>query len=221
MKGLEAYKRFLLKINKNDTNTNININKGTFVLIFNEQSKIWLEKELKEDSNNHEQNEISTLLIYDTPLTKIEDTKSFARFKLPDDYFEYETSYSVASKGECKDRKLINWDFKVRNRNVLEQDDNHNPSFEYEETQINISQNELLVFKTDFDIDTQFLTYYREPKDIDLKGYIKFDGSQSTDIDPDLLDIYVNEIIGMCAAEVEANYGNVEQYQIQKQQINN
>lgn len=222
MKSIEAYKRFLLKVNKNDTNTNIKIGKGEFVLIFNEQSKIWLENKLKEDSNIHDKNQISTLLVYDKKLEKVTDTQYFSEFKLPENYFEYETSYSVASKNKCKNRKLFNWDFKVRNRNVIEQDENSEPSFEYEETIINVSGDSILVFKKDFDIDEQYITYYKEPNNIDLKGYIRFDGSKSEDIDSELADKYVNEIISLCVVSVEANYGNTEQYQIQKQQqINN
>lgn len=221
MKSIEAYKRFLIKLNKNDTNTNINIGKGEFVLIFNEQSKVWLENKLKEDSNLHDKNEISALLVYDKKLEKVIDTSTFSQFKLPDDYYEYQTSYSIASKGKCKDRKLLNWDFKVRNKNVLEQDENNNPSFEYEETIANVSGDNILIFKKDFDIDEQYVTYYKEPNNIDIKGYIRFDGSSSEDIDSELADKYVNEIISLCVVSVEANYGNVEQYQMQKQQINN
>jgi len=35
MKAIEAYQKLLLKVNKNDTNSSINISKAEFVLIFN------------------------------------------------------------------------------------------------------------------------------------------------------------------------------------------
>lgn len=219
MTSIEAYKRFLLKINKNDTNTNIKVNKGEFVLIFNEQSRIWLADQIKRFSDTYEKNDVSSLLAYDKKLVRIKDNKEFSEFEFPEDYFDYESSFSIASRGKCKGRKLYNWDFKGKNRNVIDQDQNNNPSFDYEETIINPSENKLLVFKTDFEISEQYLTYFKEPANIDIKGYIKFDGSQSTDVDSDLGDYYVNQIINLCAVEVDVNYGNVEKFQLDKTKI--
>lgn len=219
MTSIEAYKRFLLKINKNDTNTNIKVNKGEFVLIFNEQARIWLADQIKKYSDTYEKNDVSSLLSYDNELEKVRDNESYSEFKLPNDYFDYESSYSIASRKDCKDRKLYNWDFKGKNRNVLERDENENPSFDYEETLINPSEDKLLVFKTDFEISKQYLTYFKEPNNIDIEGYIKFDGSRSTNIDSDLADYYVNQIINLCAVEVDANYGNVEKFQLDKTKI--
>ena len=48
MTSLEAYKHFLLLINKNDSNTNVNISKGEFVLLFNSQKRVWLNEKLSE-----------------------------------------------------------------------------------------------------------------------------------------------------------------------------
>lgn len=216
MTAIEAYKRFLIKLNKNDTNSNIAVNKGQFVLIFNEQADIWLDRKIDEDLRNSEKNELETLLIHEAPLTKVRDTITYSEFELPDDYFDYENSYSIATRGDCTNRKLLNWDFKARNKSTIDQDENHNPSFDFEETIVNVSQNSLLVFKTDFEINQQFLTYYRQPKHIDLAGYKKFDGTDSTNIDPELLDIYVSEILNMCVIEVDTNYGNTEQFQIDR-----
>jgi hypothetical protein len=42
MTSVEAFKRFQLKINKNDTNTDVDINRGEFVLLYNEQKDVWL-----------------------------------------------------------------------------------------------------------------------------------------------------------------------------------
>lgn len=219
MTSKEVYKRLLLKVNKNDTNTNVKINKGDFVLIFNEQARSWLSETIEADSKNSKKNDIGLLLIYDVPLIKVSDYKDYSSFSLPDDFFDYQSSYSIASKGVCKGRKLLNWDFKAKNKNVLDQDMNRKPSFEYEETLINVSSGQFLVFADGFSIDEQFITYYKQPADIDIEGYFKLDGTPSQNIDPLLYDGYVDEIINKCAVEIIGNYEDIEHYQIAQQRV--
>lgn len=219
MTSLEAYKNFLFKINKNDTNRNIRIGKGTFVLMYNEQADVWLSNKLNRDNDSSEKNDIEELLVHDKELEELRSFNSYTEFKLPEDHFEYEASYSLACKGKCKDRVLYNWDFKSKNKNVLFQDENNNPSFEYEQTLVNLSGGKLLVFKTDFDINKQFLTYYRRPRQIDIEGYIKVNGQPSKNVDPDISDKSVNEIVNRCAIEVIRRYENPEGFQLAKDRL--
>lgn len=219
MTALEAYKNFLLKINKNDTNRNVRIGKGTFVLMYNEQADIWLANKLDRDNDSSEKNDISELLIHDEELTLFKQNTSFDEFSTPLDLFEYESSYSIACKGRCKERKLYNWDFKTKNKNVLFQDENNNPSFEYEQTLVNLSGDKLLVFKTDFSIDKQYLTYYRRPRQIDIEGYTKVNGQPSKNVDPDISDKSVNEIINRCSIEVIRSYENPEGFALAKDRL--
>ncbi len=221
MTALDAYKHFLLKINKNDTNRNIRINKGNFVFIYNQEIDKWLANQIEDNNDSSEKNKIEELLIHDEPLEKIVDKDNVSEFDLPIDFFEYESSYSIASKGKCKNRVLYNWDFKTKNKNVLFQNENNNPSFEYEQTLVNPSQNKLLVFKDGFDVDKQYLTYYRRPTNIDLEGYVRTDGLDSTNIDPDISDRYVYQILDRCALEVIRNYGNNEDFPLAKDRIKN
>lgn len=218
MTSLQAYKQFLLKINKNDTNSNIKINKGQFVLIFNEQARVWIYEKLKEDSDDAEKNYFSKLLIFDEKLNKLNDLENFSTFELPKNYLSIESAYSIAKKEECK-RKLYNFDFKAMNRNVLEQDLNNAPSFEFETTLYNLSNNNLVVFKTDFTIEEEYISYYRLPIEIDIDGYIKIDGTQSINIDPELDDKYVEEIINRCVVEVQTNYSDLQNLQASQNRV--
>lgn len=220
MTSLEAYKTFLLKINKNDTNRNINISKGNFVLIYNEQKDIWLSKRLSKDNDSSDKNQLEALLVPDKEIEKVKDTKNYAVFELPKDLFQYETSFSIAEKGHCKDRVLYNWDFKAKNKNVLFQDENNNPSFEYEETLINLSEGNIIVYKTDFDITKQYITYYKQPEAIDIEGYRRVDGSLSKEINPTVSDYIVNQIINHCAIEVIRSYENPEGFALAKDRLN-
>jgi hypothetical protein len=205
MTSLEAYKKFLLKINKNDTNSNINISKGQFVLMFNEQKRNWLKISIEKDQSSDLINYIEEILILGKPLKRIKASYDRVIFDVPDDYFSYVGSRSLAVKGECRDR-IINWEIKPKNTNPTIIDEDNNPSFEYRETFLNLSQNGLEVYKTDFDIEEVYLDYYREPIDID--------GKPSKTVNPNLQNENVEEILDLCAVEAQRNYQNAEQYQL-------
>lgn len=214
MTSLEAYKKFLLKINKNDTNSNINISKGQFVLMYNEQKRNWLKITIEKDQSSDLINYIEEILILGKKLEKTKDSFDRCIFETPEDYFSYVASRSVAFNDRCRD-KLINWEIKPKNTNATLINENENPSFEYRETFLNLSQNGIEVYKDgSFEIEEVYLDYYRQPVDIDIEGYIRIDGSLSQTINPDTDDENTEEIIDMCATEAQRNYQNSEQYQL-------
>lgn len=219
MTAQQAYKEFLLKINKNDTNTNVHISKANFVIYYNQQAQVYVREKIISKGDNTEINDLDVLLVVDKPLILVDNKDLYTIFELPQDYFDIVSSYSIAKKDECSGRILYNWNMKPKNRNVLLANTNTKPSFEYEETYIQLSDFKLLVFTDNFEIEKQFLTYYRIPRAIDLKGYQKLDGSQSIDIDPDMPDIQVNEILNRCAIEVIRSYENPEGFQLAKDRL--
>lgn len=216
----ELYKNYQIKVNKNDSNKNISVNKGIFVKTYNEQSKLWLSKQIETKQNSDKQNDIDEFLIIDKEITKYQETENNSYFNLPDDFFELADSYSIASKGKCSNRKLYNWDFKIKNRTAIFQDTNNKPSFEYEETLVKLSNGYLVVFKEDFSIDKQILTYYKQPPEIDIEGYIKEDGSYSQNIDPQLSDFNVNKILSYCVEETIRIFENPDGFQLAQDRTN-
>lgn len=213
MKSIEIYKKFLLKVNKNDTNTNIKINKGEFVLMFNEQALKWLNDTINTKEDVEEINNIQELLNVDEELKRVKDTSISSIFKLPDDFFDDVTSFSLASKDTCNKVRIINWIRKPKDINILLINENENPSFEYRETLATLNNNNLIVYRNQFQIDAAFLTYYRQPIAIDLAGYTRFNGSASTDIDSDLYDKNVDQIIDRTVLQVWKNYDSTENAQ--------
>lgn len=216
--ALEAYQNFLIKIDKNDTNANIHISKGEFVLLYNEQRLVWLEEKLSKKGGDIDIHDLEQLLKKDAPLNKVKDDTNSSHFEMPDNYFKFDSSYSIAKKGKCE-RPITNWLVKSRNVNVLLNDTNSSPSFEYEETICIISEGNLVIYKGDFTILETFLNYYKEPLAIDIEGYTKIDGTPSTTINPELDSKSVNEIINRCAMEVVRNYENQEGAQLSKDRI--
>lgn len=218
----EIYTKLNLKVNKNDTNGNVKIPKSVFVIAFNEQKLKYLDQELRENESEDTIENFDDILVRDKPLKKLEENKLTADFKAPDDFFQRVSAYSVASKGSCKDNVITNWFVKPKDINVLLQNANQKPSFEYQETLALVNNGKITVYKDGFTVNETYLTYYKNPPDIDVEGYTKLDGTASTTVPNILNDLNVNKILDRVVVELTNNYQNVEQYQlaVQRQQQN-
>jgi len=104
-------------------------------------------------------------------------------------YMFYIDSYVLADKGRCKNRKIwINKDLaKHGDLSLLLNNDHYKPSFEYQETFNFISSDEISIFTDGTFTPTKiYISYMRYPVYIDKEGYIKFDGTPSTNVDCEL-----------------------------------
>lgn len=211
---LEVYKDFLLRINKNDINKNISVPRGEFVLLFNEQRLLWLDIAIENNESSDKIDDISELYEPDKELVRIVDKDFSSEFSLPINYFDKASVYCLASKDECKDVVMVAWNFKPKNKNFNIQNSNEDPSFEYQETKFSVASNKLILYKTDFNIDKVYLSYYREPIALDIEGYKHLDGTISTNVQTDLIDINIHKVLDKCAAVVLGRYQNTEGFQI-------
>lgn len=213
MTSLEAYKKFLLKLNKNDTNTKIKISKGEFVLLFNEMKRKWLYDKLTELNSSDLVNELSDIYIVDKKLSLVDENDNKSFFKLPDDFQKTSSSYTIAEKDNCV-KKLYNIPKKPKNINQNLQNSNNTSDFEFEQAITEESSGNLVIHVNNFKIKEQYLNYYKEPIDIDIEGYIKIDGTKSKTIDSELSDRNVEQIINRCVIEASLNYENAENVQL-------
>ena len=212
MKAIEAYKRFQLKVNKLDSADNIDISPGEFVLMFNENQVKWYEDRYQKAqalSNNNFKLENPT--IHDR----------FVEYILPDNYITYIRGYALCSSGNCKDRVVRFFEIPLQDVEEYLRDDSNKPSFEYQETPVTISSDKLQVYKTDFNIESVFFTYYRYPVQIDIQGYIRLDGNPSTNVDPEFADEFVNEIVDMCVLDVQRTFENQDGFKLSEDRVNN
>lgn len=219
MVSLEAYKRFQLKLNSLANSDNIDISPGEFILIYNEQQNKWYESKFKGRSSKFVIDDIQTLIARDNHLVQVGTMDDYNEYNLPDDYLDYISNYCRCSKGTCT-RRVKSHQIMSPNREIWYNDANNNPSFEYGETFITVSSDRMQVYKTDFSIDSVFLTYYRYPKPIDIAGYIKLDQTPSVNIDPELVDEYVNEIIDWCVTDVDRIFKDTGSYQLSVDRLN-
>lgn len=218
----EIYKKFLLKVNKNDTNTNIKVPKGVFVLLFNEQKRKFLNKEIVDKESTDEIESMSELLIIDKEISPAATFPNRVEFKQPDDFLKRTHAHVLASNNTCKNNPLVVWFKKPKDINVLLQNTNQQPSFEYQETLGIINNGRVSVYKTNFNIDKLYLSYYFEPSDIDVEGYVNLYNQQSKDIETQLSNTNIDKIIDRVVVEVAQNYEDVARMQMafQRQQLN-
>lgn len=229
---LETYKRFQLKVNSLTNSDNVDISPGEFILIYNEQQNKWYESKFKGRSTKFVIDDVQTLASRDAPLTQVGTNADYLEYDLPDDYLDYINSHAIAERvitwqdSSCKTqtqtctRRMRCFQVMLPNKELYLRDQYNNPSFDASETFITVSSDKLQVYKTDFSLSSVFLTYYRYPKAVDIAGYTKIDQTPSTNIDPELVDEYVNEIIDWCATEVDRSFKDPNSYQLSVDRLN-
>lgn len=219
MTSREAYNRFLLKINKVDTNTEIAILILLFVLLYNSESLKWLSEKITKKESTDDINDINELLVNDYSISVSDIHETHDDFNLPDDFFYYVNSYSKATNGNCN-KNLLHYMIKPKNRNVYYEDESSKLSLEWEETFVELSNNKILVFKDNFSVIELLLDYYKKPLKIDISGYYDSDNNLSKDINLDINDMSVNEIIDRCAVEIIRQYENLEGFELSTDRLN-
>lgn len=115
-------------------------------------------------------------------------------------YMFYVDAYVIASKDRCIDRKIwINKDLsKHGDLSLLLNNDHYKPSFEYQETFNSLSSNEMSIY-TDgtFTPSKLWVSYMRYPVYIDKAGYVKFNGSPSTNVNCELEEYLEDELLDL------------------------
>lgn len=127
-------------------------------------------------------------------------------------YFMYVDSYTLASKGECTDHPVINRLIKHSDLPVLYKNEHYKPSFEYQETLSIISDNKFIVY-TDgtFSPNTVHISYLRYPREVDMYGYINFDGAPSVEVDSEFPLSTKDEILNLAVDELSTDTTNQNQ----------
>lgn len=208
MTSREAYVSFLNLANKLNSNDDVNVDTGRFVLLYNKHAKVWLERKVKTDKSLQKIDELQQLVREDISLTLVNTSTDHLDFQLPDDWYEHIGGYALCTQGTCTN-KLINADqAKNEEKRLILFDENWRPDFDFEWLPITVGNNTIQVYFNNFTVNSFFIDYYRYPADIDISGYVKVDGTLSSNIDPDIDDIYVNEIIDLVVADVSMIYQN-------------
>ncbi len=216
MQSQELYKRFLLKVNKNDSNSGINVLPSHFFLMFSAEVLKWFTQKLDDDSDNVKLDDIYELLEVNKELEFNESFDGYVEFKIPSDFFRIASSYSVVEKGICKDVKIQNFEKKPLGFSATLADEFSKPNFDLGETYFTLGTNNFQVYFDDFKIIKVFSSYYRIPKPASMAGYENIDGTLSVDSTTDLSDANIEEVLDRIATEVIRQYNDGESFELAK-----
>lgn len=120
--------------------------------------------------------------------------------KVKPKFMFYLDSYVIANKGECKNRVIYSNADLVKHSDIptLLKNSNFVPSFEWQETIVDISADEIHVYTDGTFTPTKlYLSYLRYPKPVDKEGYTYFDGTESVNQDSELEDYLEDEVLDL------------------------
>lgn len=213
MKIQEAYLYFLNIVEKNSTNNNLDIDKSRFVEWFNFSSAKYQEDVLTNKTGNSEIREMSPFLVSKS-LSLRSGNKTYDIYDFPKDFFDISSVYLTANKGKCVASDFELDEVKDQDIPFRLNDSNYTPSFKARETFYTLMDGGLAVYhKEDFEIKEVLLSYYRQIPEVDMSGYIRYDGSNSTDIDPETSKRTTINILELMATLFITAQGDLNKYQ--------
>lgn len=137
-------------------------------------------------------------------------------------YMFYVDGFILANKGFCSDRPLHVLLTKHADLFTLLNNTNTSPSFEYQETLVTLSDDKIEVYTDGTFIPTSAnITYIKYPVKIDAIGYVRFDGSDSEDINCELPEYLKDEIVDIAVQELAMSTENYNAVNYAQNRINN
>lgn len=217
----ECYLKALQKAEENATNGGIKMDKARFVQLFNAE-QVRLARSFLDKRNDNRIKFIQRLMVMSEPLAKKEDLtdRQSTTFAFPSNYMEFVNVYGVFSKDGCEATDFNLWETKEEDVNELFADIFNRPDFEFRDTFFTVGEDSVRIYKTDFDVVSASMTYYRYPKYVDIEGYTKPDGSQSSNIDPEMDDRFVEQVLNMIEKQFGLNESEYNRYSLDSNNVN-
>ena len=203
----QAFIKFQIKMNETYESSKIGIDRGRFVILYNEAQNKMVEFILNR-KNTDDYTYIQNILVPDKKLPRLTTTNDADVFEMPEDLLNFSSAYSTATKGNCKNVKINLFDIKDDNKTEVLQDEFNSPSFLAREAPMSMANNKLYLYKDDFIHENLFLSYYRYPKQIQLLDPDNPESNFDPSINPEFDDLLLDRILSMAASEFEANSEN-------------
>jgi hypothetical protein len=167
------------RLNKLDSQDYDNIECWQAVEAFNKAQVEWSRRQLHGMNQMQEGDEQSTrrkddlqVLLSKDEITMV-DKEDFFSGAIPTDYLQWKRVDAFACKECCEDRRMTIYLAEEGNLNQLLRDKSKKPSFEWAETFATLIDNKIHVYtNNEFDITGSSLTYYRQPRKIQIQGCV-------------------------------------------------
>lgn len=203
----QAFIKFQLKINETYESSKIGIDRGRFVVLFNEAQNKMVELILSRKGTD-DYTYIQKILVPNKEIPRETTTQYSDVFLMPDDLLNFSSAYSIASTADCKRQKINLFDIKDDNKTEILQDEFNKPSFLAREAPLSMADNKFFLYKEDFTHEILFLTYYRYPKQIQLLDPDNPESQFDPAINPEFDDLLLDRILSMASSEFEINTGD-------------
>jgi hypothetical protein len=218
------------RLNKLASSDYDNIECWQIVEAFNKGQVSWCRRQLhgmnqKQEGDEQSKRRIDDLQILLTdlglPFTN-EDLYDEAS-NLPENYFEWKR-LSVDAKDECCDdlRRMVVYLAEQANVDQLLRDKNKQPSFPWGETFCTLQNNTVRVYTNNkFTVDEATLTYYRQPRHIEITGctdpYTQILSTVDVECEfkDDIVELFIDEAAKILAGDIES----FNQQQIAQQEV--
>ena len=209
------------RLNKLASNDYDNIQAWQIVEAFNKGMTDWCRRNLHGTNTKQEGDEQSTRRIDDlqillketSPLTVTKRGVFYETVgSLPQDYLQWKRIDVQSTKGCCKKPRSMKT-YLVEEANITEilRDKNKQPNFEWAETVATLISNKLRIYTNDeFDIEPPVLTYYRQPRKIEIVGTSNPYTQTTTTVEvpcefkDDLVELFIDEAVKILAGDIES-----------------
>jgi len=200
----DVYLIYLTKAEKNLTNDAKSTDRGRFCINWNNQQTNYL-AQLLQMRGSDEIRQAQIFLKNNQKLALDSKTAKSSKFKLPKDFFDIGDIEALATKGECKLKKMYLYETSPENYTEYLRNSDTKPDFLWRETIFSLSSDTVEIFQDDFTIEKASMSYYREPNAIRLveenNPESDFDGNFI--IEWDEKSIY--KIVDLCVLEFDTS----------------
>lgn len=208
------------RLNKLASSDYDNIENWQFIEAFNKGQVAWCRRQLhgmntKQEGDEQSKRRIDDLqiILTEVPVTLVKKDVFFTtNTGLPDNYFEWKRVSGSAIHKCCKDpRRMVITLVEEANVDELLRDKMKQPNFDWGETFCTLKDGELLIYTNDeFTIPDAKLSYYRQPRRIEITGVVDpYTGVISaadvlSEFKDDIIELFVDEAAKILAGDIES-----------------
>ena len=145
----QAFIKFQIKVNETYESSKIGVDRGRFVIIFNEAQNKMVEFILNKKGTD-DYTYIQNILVPNKEIPRNTSIVDADIFLMPEDLLNFSSAYSTATKGKCKGIKISLFDIKDDNKTEILQDEFNKPSFIAREAPLAMANDKIFLYKEDF-----------------------------------------------------------------------
>jgi hypothetical protein len=200
----DAHYEFNLLLNKNAERKDINIDIINYAVYYNRESKRWAAEFIERNNSSDNIFTLAELLVSNHELKRKQTNELSEDYLIPCDFFKLLSgrSYSEVVSKECKTKGIVyNWFKKPNNWNIQLEDKFTAPAFEWERGLGDISKDTITIYKTNFEIENSYISYYKLPLEINLDNV-------NPELELELSSYIVGQINDRIVSEIYREFNN-------------